>query len=104
MTSTGPQKCTRCNADVIVAQLLATSRTIVLNAETIAGGDYTIWAKGNAAGYPWVGRARPAQVCPPKEGGPAEWDGRAEADRRLWWVEHQHKETSQQIIDMRESA
>ncbi|MEV0386861.1 hypothetical protein [Nonomuraea sp. NPDC050643] len=104
MTSTGPQKCPRCSADVVVARLLGSSRTIVLNAETIAGGDYTIWANGNMAGYTWIGRARPAQVRPPKRGGPAVWDGRAEANRRLWWVEHQHNKTSQQILQMRESA
>ncbi|MGP3917728.1 hypothetical protein [Nonomuraea sp. 10N515B] len=89
---------------MIVVRLLETHRTIVLNAETIAGGDYTIWANGNSAGYTWIGRARPAQVRPPKQGAPAGWDARAEADRRLWWVEHQHNKTSQQIMEMREPA
>ncbi|MEV4078469.1 hypothetical protein ACGFJC_52900 [Nonomuraea fuscirosea] len=89
---------------MVVARLLGSSRTIVLNAETIAGGDHTIWANGNRAGYTWIGRARPAEVRPPQKGGRAGWSGRAEANRRRWWVEHQHNKTSQQILQMRESA
>lgn len=99
-----PVLCGKC-CDLVFTARSISGKVIKLNAEPIVGGDYTIWPIGNGFTAPYLRcGARPEKALPPRRTARnvrADWDAYAEADRRPWFVEHQHHKTSEQIIEQR---
>lgn len=100
---TGPSACDKCGIPVLVACDLSGTRW-ELNAEPVVGGDFTVWPVGNPGATFLRVRSRPERSLPPHDmsaRAKANWDGRAEAAAREWYVRHEHGMSSEQIVEQR---
>ncbi|SDJ35541.1 hypothetical protein [Nonomuraea jiangxiensis] len=77
--------------------------SIRLDPEPVVGGHYTFWNPTYDRNVRrWLGKPRPEKVSPPDNLSAKQklaWDGRAEADRRPWYVEHRCGKTAAQIVE-----
>ena len=103
MSSTGPGWCRRgCGARVLGAKLLETTREVELDLTAVVGGAYMYWSNScNPIAMVFVAASRPTEVGPPHDmpkDQRDDWDGKAAAGSRAWFVVHRCGKSAEQVV------